>query len=180
MVLKTMVDDLECLPNELIFAIQNLYIPAGLNVTTLGLRESESSEYGACRFGLNGKTVAFRIAKTTPRKIGQFVTIWKRQTLRDPIAPLDATDNVEFLVVSVSSGIRSGQFVFDKEILITKNIMSQGAKGGKRAFRLYPPWTKPLSKEALKTQKWQLSYFFSFVKDGIVNLEEVSKLFKYI
>lgn len=41
-------------------------------------REVASSEYGACRLGLDDYTIVFRVAKTTPTKIGQFVTIWKR------------------------------------------------------------------------------------------------------
>ena len=59
-------DNLEGLPNDLIYSIQKIYVPAGLQVTTKALREPESSEYGACRFGLNDYGIAFRVAKTTP------------------------------------------------------------------------------------------------------------------
>nr|WGE07832.1 MepB family protein [Bacillus subtilis] len=40
--------------------------------------------------------------------------------------------------------------------------MSHNSKKGKTAFRVYPPWTEPVSKQAVKTQQWQLRYFFSF------------------
>ena len=171
-------DNLEGLPNDLIYSIQKIYVPAGLQVTTKALREPESSEYGACRFGLNDYGIAFRVAKTTPTKLGQFVTIWKRPTPKDEIAPIDATDNVDFVIVFVSSEIHRGQFIFDQKILLEKRIMSQGDKEGKRAFRIYPPWTILLSKEALKTQEWQLPYFLPLGQDWASNFEEVRKLFK--
>lgn len=40
--------------------------------------EPESKEYDACRFKLNGLNIISRKAKITPKKIGQFVTFWKR------------------------------------------------------------------------------------------------------
>ena len=40
--------------------------------------EAESVDYGACRAELDGKRLVLRVAKTTPTKTGQFVTIWKR------------------------------------------------------------------------------------------------------
>lgn len=40
--------------------------------------EKESSEYGACKFKYSSMNITFRSAKTTPTKIGQFVTLWKR------------------------------------------------------------------------------------------------------
>ena len=176
--IKMTNSDLADLPNDLIYSIEKIYIPAGLQITTKALHEPESSEYGACRFGLNGHIIAFRFEKTTPNKLGQFVTIWKRPTPEDEIAPLDVTDNVDFVIVCVSSKTHWGQFIFDQKILLEKRIMSQGAKEGKRAFRIYPPWTTPLSREALKTQEWQLSYFFSLEQNLANNFEEIYKLFK--
>ena len=82
------------IPHELVAAIQDVYKPAGMQLTDLALREAESVEYGASRFGLDGHTIAFRVAKTTPTKIGQFVTIWKRPTSGSIIAPLDVDDGL--------------------------------------------------------------------------------------
>ena len=128
------------IPNELVAAIQDVYKPAGMQLTDLALREAESVEYGASRFGLDGHTIAFRVAKTTPTKIGQFVTIWKRPTSGSIIAPLDVDDGVAFVVVSVFDATHRGQFVFDQKILASKGIMAINGKGGKRAIRVYPPW----------------------------------------
>jgi hypothetical protein len=171
--------DFRNLPEDLVFAIKNIYSLAGLKLTTMVSRESESCDYGACRFSLNGKDIVFRTAKITPRKVGQFVTVWKRPKPVSIIVPFDINDGIDFLVVSVSDGIScTGQFVFDQKILLVKDIMSQDNKGGKRGFRLYPPWAKPLSAEALKTQKWQLPYFFFLENTGKTNLELVCKLFQ--
>ena len=59
----------ESIPTELTAIIQNIYEPAGLNITSPVQRETESTEYSACRFGLNGFDIAFRIAKITPKKL---------------------------------------------------------------------------------------------------------------
>jgi hypothetical protein len=39
------------------------------------IMEAESAEYGAYTFELNDLSVRFRVAKITPTKIGQFVTL---------------------------------------------------------------------------------------------------------
>lgn len=160
-------------------SFQNLYIKAGLKITSLRI-EPESGEYGASRFNVNGYNVAFRIAKTTPRKIGQFVTIWKRLNPTDEIMPIDITDNIDFIVINVFDEINLGQFIFDKKILLEKDIFSKNSRGGKRAFRVYPPWAEPFSSQALKTQKWQSSYFFDLMKDETININQVRRLFKSI
>src|SRR4051794_40368325 len=80
------------LPHDLIVAIRDVYEPAGMKAMD-AVREAEGSEYGACRLSLDGNIIAFRVAKTTPAKIGQFVTIWKRQTADCDIAPLDVSDD---------------------------------------------------------------------------------------
>ena len=40
--------------------------------------EPENSKYGAYSFKVNDLNIRFRVGKTTPTKIGQFVTFWKR------------------------------------------------------------------------------------------------------
>lgn len=170
--------DLENLPLELVHSIQKVYLPAGLNLTQKAFREAEGGEYEACSFSLNGHNIAFRVAKITPTKLGQFVTIWKRSTPQDKIVPLDIDDGVDFVIVSVSNGIYHGQFIFDQKILLEKRIMSQNTQEGKRAFRIYPPWTQPISSTALATQKWQLPYFLYLEPTLDNNREEVRRLFK--
>ncbi len=163
------------LPHDLLNAIRNAYEPAGMNITTPARREAESSEYGACRLAIDGRAIVFRVAKTTPTKLGQFVTLWKRPGVE--IAPLDSDDGVAFVVVSVSDAAHHGQFVFAQKTLVEKGVMSRAGKGGKRAIRVYPPWSKPVVQEAIRTQKWQLQYFLPLLFDRNSDPPRVRKLF---
>jgi hypothetical protein len=165
------------LPDELLTAIRNAYEPAGMNVTTPALREAESSEYGACRLAIDGRAIVFRVAKTTPTKIGQFVTLWKRPAPDAEIAPLDSDDGVAFVVVSVSDSANRGQFVFAQKTLVEQGVMSSARKGGKRAIRVYPPWSKPVVREAVRTQRWQLQYFLPLPFDASADPARVRALF---
>lgn len=69
------------------------------------------------------------------------------------------SDPVDFYVISTRSDSILGQFVFPKAVLCDRDILSNNGQGGKRAIRLYPPWDHPTSRQAQKTQKWQLDYF---------------------
>lgn len=64
--------------------------------------EQESQEYDACTFDLYDKHIHYRTAKITPKKIGLFVTFWKRSGA-GPIEPFDVTDQFDFLIVSASN-----------------------------------------------------------------------------
>lgn len=121
--------------------------------------DTESSEYAACSFNINKHEILFRSAKITPTKIGQFVTLWKRSE-KGPIEPFEIDDSFDFVVVCVHYDNRFGQFIFPKSILHQKGILSDSQKEGKRAFRVYPAWDQPSSKQALKTQEWQVNYFY--------------------
>lgn len=127
--------------------------------------ERESSEYGACTFKLNLSRVIFRIAKITPTKIGQFVTLWKRQG-SGPIQPYDIKDDIKFFIISVRKGSNFGQFVFPQSVLSKYGIISNNGKGGKRAIRVYPPWDTAINKQAKMTQAWQLQYFLEVSNDS--------------
>ena len=121
--------------------------------------EPESREYDACRFDLDGRKIICRNAKITPKKVGQFVTFWKRNE-NGPIEPFEENDKIDFYVVNVRTENGFGQFVFPKSVLIGKGIISSGKKEGKRAFRVYPSWDIAKNKQAERTQNWQLSYFY--------------------
>lgn len=122
------------------------------------LFESESSQYCACTFTLGGLAIRFRAAKITPKKVGQFVTLWKRIG-KGQIQPFDVSDPNDFFVISVRKGDLFGQFVFPKSVLRDRGVLSKNGIGGKLAIRVYPPWDNPESALAQKTQKWQLEYF---------------------
>ncbi|QNA90527.1 MepB family protein [Massilia sp. Dwa41.01b] len=149
------------LPPDLPFALDGLYREAGVSTTAAPRCEPEGGEYGACRLGLDGRLVAFRVAKTTPTKIGQFVTVWKRPAPGADIAPFDSLDEVDLVIVSVAGAGQHGHFVFDRQALIRHGVMSQDGVGGKRAIRVYPPWSLPVAKAAIRAQGWQLAYFVS-------------------
>ncbi|MEP0265592.1 MepB family protein [Dokdonia sp.] len=136
--------------------------------------EPESKEYAACQFELNGQKIISRNAKITPKKIGQFVTFWKRHE-NGPIEPFHQADPIDFYVVNVQTKNTFGQFVFPIAILIKKGIISTDNKEGKRAFRVYPSWDIPKSKQAARTQKWQLDYFYE-INDS-VDFTQVAKLY---
>lgn len=121
--------------------------------------EAESAEYGACRAELHGKRLVLRVAKTTPTKIGQFVTIWKRPHPDADIAPLDEADPIDVVIIAVSDGTQHGFFIFPRSVLLQRGVMSRAGVGGKRALRVYPPWCKPESTLAQRTQCWQCACF---------------------
>jgi hypothetical protein len=154
---------MQILPSDLKLAIESVYIPLGLELTSKPDEEKESHEYSAYRFEINNKKVVYRAAKTTPTKAGQFVTIWKRPTSNAEIVPFDTNDDIDFIVVSVSDKTHNhfGQFVFSREILIKKGLMSSHGKRGKLAFRVYGPWVETRIPSAVQAQKWQLDYFFN-------------------
>lgn len=118
----------------------------------------ESNEYWACSFNINGKRIIFRKAKITPKKIGQFVAIWKR-TEEGITAPYADNDAFDFMAIDVPTSGNQGLFIFPMDVLIKRKIISENGKGGKRGMRVYPPWDKALNKQAIKTQGWQTSFF---------------------
>ena len=99
--------------------------------------ETESTEYDACQFKLDGLNVRSRNSKITPKKVGQFVTFWKRNGT-GPIEPFSEKDPIDFFTVNVRNEDKFGQFVFPKSVLIKYGILSTEKKEGKRAFRVYP------------------------------------------
>lgn len=150
-----------------------IYNRCGFNISGFKT-QPEGKEYNACAFLLNGLNVLSRTAKITPKKVGQFVTFWKRKETGQ-IEPFGENDHVDFYIVNVRTNHKFGQFVFPKSILIKKEILSTTKKEGKRAFRIYPPWDFVTSKQAEQTQKWQLNYFYEI--NSITNLQKVTDLY---
>ena len=136
--------------------------------------EVESKEYNACQFRLSDLNVVCRNAKITPKKVGQFVTFWKRD-MNQPIEPFHENDAIDFFVVNIQTAHSRGQFVFPKAILLQKGIISTEKKEGKRAFRVYPNWDKTTSTQAARTQKWQLDYFYEL--NATTDLKKVLELY---
>lgn len=146
-----------------------IYDKCGLIISNFKI-EPESQEYNACQFEINGHQVLCRNAKITPKKTGQFVTFWKRNK-SGTIEPFHKDDNIDFYVINVHSEGTIGQFIFPKSILVKKGIVSTIKREGKRGFRVYPAWDVVKSKQAERTQKWQLEYFFEL--NNSTNLSKV-------
>lgn len=160
---------------DLLAAQKFVYEPSGL-ICTHVIKEAESEEYGAYKFSLNNKSIKFRVAKITPTKNGQFVTLWKRIG-SGSILPHDMADPIDFFVISVRKAEYFGHFVFPKAVLYDKGFISKDGKGGKRAMRVYPPWDGPESSQAKKTQAWQLLYFFEINPNQSIDAMIVQKLY---
>lgn len=152
----------------------NIYDKCGLEISDFK-QEAESIEYDACQFNLNGFKIISRTSKITPKKVGQFVTFWKRNT-NGPIAPFHESDSIDFYIINIASKNNLGHFVFPKSVLLKKGIISTNNKEGKRGFRVYPIWDIVISKQALQTQNWQLKSFIE-INDSI-NLNKVLELYQ--
>ncbi|WP_425861804.1 MepB family protein [Arthrobacter sp. TWP1-1] len=136
---------------------QQLWQTAGLAWADV-VPEPESSDYCAHTLTLAGRPAVFRVAKTTPTKVGQFVTLWQRSA-QGPIRPYDMSDGVALFVIQAGVGAGLGMFVFPAHTLAHQGVVSIDGKGGKRAMRVYPPDVETTSAQARRTQKWQCEYF---------------------
>lgn len=144
---------------------EQLYDACGICLANLKV---ESADYAACTFLLNGKVIKHRASKITPKKVGQFVAIWKRNTA-GITAPYDDSDNFDFMIITSQSHDRIGQFIFPKSVLVMNGVVSVDQKGGKRGMRVYPPWVAVTSKQAEKTQQWQVKYFVEVTENHTLN-----------
>lgn len=138
--------------------------------------DTESAAYGACSFVLNGKIIQHRVAKITPAKTGQFVTIWKRN--KEGITePFDINDDLDFIIITTRSAGNFGQFIFPKLLLADKGIITRNGRSGKRGIRVYPPWDIATNKQAVQTQHWQSKYFLTIGAENSTDLSWIKELF---
>jgi len=138
----------------------------------------ECEEYSGFNFTINETRIKFRKSKLTPKKIGQFVTFWKRDSAGKTV-PFDIYDDSDFYIISIEENDNSGFFIFPKTILEKQNLISSENKTGKRGFRVYADWHFPNSKQAEKTKFWQTEYFINFSdsEDSVINhFREITKL----
>ncbi|WP_125723442.1 MepB family protein [Flavobacterium ustbae] len=161
--------------SDLLLSKEIIFDKTELQLTSLE-KEAESQEYNAFRFALNSKNICYREAKITPTKIGQFVTLWKRNQT-GIIEPFDYADDIDFVIVNIRKDENWGQFIFPKKTALEKGIFSTPNKEGIRATRVYPPWDETVSKQAQKTQKWQLEHFFLLTNHNDIDLEGFKKIF---
>lgn len=124
----------------------------------------EANEYEACSFKINESNIVYRKAKITPKKIGRFVAIWRR-TAEGITAPYADSGAIDFLVINVGTRDKQGLFIIPKTALIKHQIIG---KNGKRGMRVYPPWSNPENKQAIKTQKWQIEFFHGTFQSSLL------------
>ncbi|WP_127716681.1 MepB family protein [Halobacteriovorax sp. HLS] len=120
----------------------------------------EASDYKGCDYRINNISIIQRYSKTTAKKIGQFVSLWKRNN-QGETCPLDLDDKFDYIIIICVRDNLVGHFLFSKEVLADMGYISDGVREGKRGFRVYPSWDSPTSKQAIQTQQWQMEYFKS-------------------
>ncbi|MEV7659044.1 MepB family protein [Streptomyces anulatus] len=152
------------LHGDLRAAKSSVYDPSGFTCSH-PVPEPESADYAAHRFTLDGRVVAFRVARTTPAKAGQFVTVWQRSA-EGPIRPYDADDGFDLFVIGSRDNGHFGQFVFPREVLCERGIVSRNGVGGKRGFRVYPPGAVTTGRQARAAQAWQVTYHLDIGEGG--------------
>lgn len=154
---------------------EKVFQPLGLKLSNVE-EDMESKDYSGCSFMLDGLNIKFRTSKITPTKTGQFVTLWKRDE-KGETTPFDSRDKFDFYMISASKDHDKGIFIFPKDVLIEKGIVSHEKKNGKRGIRVYPNWDLTESKQAEATQKWQREYFLDLSKDKDSYLQKAKVLF---
>ena len=153
------------------------FVLKSMNLSLSNLeKDLECDEYIGYNFNVNEFSIKFRKAKITPKKVGQFVTLWKRNADKQT-EPFDENDLFDYYIIATEEDSKLGFYIFPKAILIEKNILTSAKKEGKRGFRVYPNWVKPENKQAEKTQNWQQDYFVEIINNQS-DLKQVNKLIK--
>ena len=136
--------------------------------------EAENDGYAAAVCETADGVVRFRVARVTPTKTGLFVATWRRAA-DGTTEPFGAGDQHRLVIVTRDDG-GFGAFVFPDVALAAQGVVSVGGVGGKRGFRVYPPWSVVESRQAAATQRWQCAYFLPLA-DGAPMDREAVRLF---
>ena len=155
--------------------IEKLLFGTTLSQISNLIEDEESNEYFGYNFQADNKNFKFRKSKITPKKVGQFVTLWKRNSKKET-EPFSESDNFDFCIVLTEESQNFGFFLFPKNELIKRQILSTKLKEGKRGFRVYPKWTKTENKQAEKTQIWQTNYFLDFTNENSETIKRLSEI----
>lgn len=147
---------------------------SGLSIENVR-KDKECLDYCGYNFQIGSQSIKFRKAKLTPKKTGQFVTLWKRN-LQGQTVPFDLDDNFDLFIIFTEHTHQSGIFIFPKEILAKMGVLTSSTGEGKRGFRLYPKWDVPVSRQGLATKKWQMEHFID-TSPGEQTLEQLQRIF---
>src|SRR5690625_2370071 len=158
------------------FVNKMIYEPNDLTVKSVQ-EEKQNSKYGAGIFRLSSRTVRFRVANITPTKVGQFVAFWEKDesNKNQPYLYEEAPDLL--VITTFKNENEFGQFIFPKEVLLKQNILRSNSTKGRMAIRVYSTWDKPTSKQATKTQNWQLPYFVDMSNPSKLPMDRIIELY---
>lgn len=162
--------------NDLTHLDNTLFDALGGNISSV-YKEEETGDYCGYNFQFGTFRVKYRKAKVTPKKLGQFVALWKRNTA-GKTEPYHIDDDFDFYFIETVYGHKRGCFIFPKAILSEKQVLSVNNREGKHGFRVYPIWDIPESKQAISTKSWQILYFIDLTENGKTAVEKVQKLMK--
>ncbi|MGY3680473.1 hypothetical protein ACVWXU_004096 [Streptomyces sp. TE33382] len=62
-------------------------------------------------------------------------------------------------------------------MLCERDIMSRNGAGGKRGFRVYPPWATTTNRQAGRTQTRQLNHCLPVGEDGPADTDRARALY---
>lgn len=162
-----MIDELKRIEDQIFNRYNN-------KITKL-TKDLECDEYLGYNFQIQELVIKFRKAKITPKKVGQFVTLWKRNSKKET-RPFHVNDTFDFYIIAAEQNKRFGFFLFPKQILSEKQILTNDRKEGKRGFRVYPSWTETTNKQAEKTKGWQTQYFIELTNPNEVEYEKYNTI----
>lgn len=160
--------------NELVYIKGVLLEASGMRISNVQ-EEKEAKDYYGCTFQLGSFHIKYRKAKITPKKLGQFVALWKRNAI-GKTEPYHRDDNFDFYVIETEYENRRGWFLFPKVALSLRRILTSGELEVKRGFRVYPLWDVPTSKQAIATKKWQIECFIDLANDSPLTISKLSAL----
>ncbi|GLY30132.1 MepB family protein [Kineosporia sp. NBRC 101731] len=164
-------------PPDLLVLKEQVFDPLGIVCTGLTPEAAaEGAEYAAHKVRLDGAPVRLRSARKTPEKNGLFVTLWLRRPT-GTIRPFAVGDKVRLFVVTAREDDHFGHFVFPAGVLARQRILSSPDADGKRAFRVYPPWSAPHNAQAARTRGWQREFFLPLDSATGVDLERARQLY---
>ncbi len=138
------------------------------------VEEKHNIEYEGTTFYIDNIKYRSRLAKSTPVKKGYFVVFWKKNDLNKN-QPYPYVESPDKIIISIIDNKYIDQFIFPKEILLEKNILSSSNTKGKMGIRVYPTWEKDLNNSAAKTQKWQSKYFLNLTED--IDVAKIRELY---
>lgn len=137
-----------------------IFKPSDLKIGTIE-KDHDNVDYCGVSIWFENFKMKFRMAKITPKKTGQFVTLWKKNFAHKN-EPYHLDDDFDYFIIATKEHQRFGFFFFPKQVLVKHSILSSDNKVGKMGFRVYPVWDNPTNKQAARTQQWQGKYFVDF------------------